>query len=151
MLTVAALETLLDLFRKVSGTKPTHCAIRSDYSLEFDGLRDDGSKYHIEGLPAPGRLEIETQNLAMVVKSGGIEALEVEINYGEQMSKAKTIADRIKEARKQFDIDLDGIAAKVDAFEAKKPEVVARAEGVVSDLNSEADGLDSELRQLSNL
>lgn len=67
------METLLKRFAQLSGLRTHHAAIRSDYSLEFDGFNPDDSRFHIESRPAPGHLEIETDRMAILQKNNVLE------------------------------------------------------------------------------
>lgn len=142
---------LVRLFNRYSGLKATSCNLGSDGSIKFSGFNRDGSWFEIQS--AGGDYEQETRRLAILQKSKVMEAIGEAINYGQPMtkpSKAKSISDRIAEAKRKFNAELDVIAGKIGEFEAKVPEVMHRVGESIKDMHSEVDTLDNDLRQLSN-
>jgi septal ring factor EnvC (AmiA/AmiB activator) len=67
------------------------------------------------------------------------------------MPKLTEIAERIKQERANNSQLGDEIAARLDALPAKRLEAKQRANQVMDELHGDVDGLEAELRQISNL
>jgi hypothetical protein len=137
-----------DLFSRVSGLSAHHAGLRytgdtNQQKLDFDGVDKSGKPFHIESPPFNGDPNLAAETLAKQT---------IEFGYWRpNVSKASSLAARIADTKKRFEAEQDKIAARLDAFDHKSPDVIARASSIVEGQHSEIDTLDAELRQLSNL
>ena len=67
------------------------------------------------------------------------------------MGKLTSVAQRIAEAKAKMDAEADKLADKLDVLNAKAPDAFSRAHGIIDSSNADLDGMDADLRQLSNL
>jgi len=67
------------------------------------------------------------------------------------MGKLHLTAQRIKYARAKLEAEADKINARLDDLDKKAPAAFANANSVVDSQHADVDGMDAEIRQLSNL
>jgi hypothetical protein len=149
-----SIVTVRAAFEAASGLAVRHVALGyagSAQTLEFDGIDSNGRPFNISSGPTNEDPHQAAHRLGLLQKHKILDKLETEINFGQPMtSKAKTISERIAHAKHSLASDLDAIGHQLDAYDAKKPEVLARVHSTVTGLHSEVDGLDADLKILSN-
>lgn len=70
---------------------------------------------------------------------------------GRKMGKLSAVAQRISDTRRKLDDEADRLANRLDGLDKKAPEAFAVAHSVVDSQHADLDGMEAELRQLSNL
>lgn len=132
---------LLDAFHGAGGPPAHHVAINfHKNTLEFDGIRADGTRFHIYGRIEKNNAVKTARILGANSTPKGVKAMPVTGNQSEAM---KVIAERAK-ARAAAVMEKFGTAsAKLDAAQE-------RAEKFADSMSSEADGIEAMLGQFTN-
>ena len=145
---MTAIASFIQRFKEISGLTTYHAAVTSDSRLEFDGYNPDGTKFHIQSLPAPGRLDDETRSLATLQKNQILERLAKEITPkmsilgNDSATSIKGIAD-LKAALTQS-------RSKLEQVKKDGADTAARMGKVAADLETEIEAINTELGQFTN-